>query len=359
MKSHFERIAWCARWPAVTVWLILAVVGVRADEIDVAGEHLVQIKIVGYEDGWIEYRDAGGVFDQLEVWRVDRLSVGGHPFAKELNDAEELTAAGQSGQALEHYGRAVRGANGFWAGLIQARLLRAADQAAQLEKMVRAFLDCLERQPVTAAHLFPSSLPEQPSRSVNRALKRIKRFESQQSEGDRKLLARMLRYALLRAVSDPEWTDLNRQIAKTVIQSKLVTERTGAVQIAAMETLLAGGAAHEVIGDVRRSLSTAPDDYVPPLLLLLGEALLASAQSPDDCLGAAIPAMRVAIHFPQTRYAGEGLLLAARAHEASGRKSDAVRILREVIRRDATMEQDKQIARKELARLSADKRSRS
>jgi len=326
--------------------------GVFADQIQLPDRVLKDVKVVGYQDGLIEFRNASGVFDQVEVWLVTSLSVDDGPYALALSEAEDLANQNQHGPAIDRYERAVRAARGFWTRLINARLLGVADRAGQYEKAARVFVEVLEFDPVAAAQLFPMVLPDQPSRGVNRALKRLEKNVESAEDSDRKLLATMLRYALLRSVADPEWTDLNRIIATTVLPTELTNERTGAVQLRALESLLEAGGRVDVLGAVQRGLVNAPDSYAPSLLLFKSRALLASAKSSDDCLAAAVPAMRVAIHFAKSEQAGDALILAAEAHEAGGFSSDAVRLLREVLRRDASTDDARQTARRQLARLT-------
>lgn len=323
-----------------------------ADEIRLADRTLKEVKVVGYENGLIEFRNASGVFDQVEVWLVTSLSVDDGAHASDLNEAEDLANRNETGPAIDRYERAVRAARGFWPRLINARLLGVTDRAGQYEQAAHAFVDVLETDPVAAAQLYPTILPDQPSRGVNRALKRLEKSVEDAEDSDRKLLAMMLRYSLLRSVADPEWTDLNRVVATTVLPTELTNERTGAVQLRALESLLDAGGRVEVLGAVQRGLANAPDSYAASLLLLKSRALLASAKTPDDCLAAAVPAMRVAIHFAKNKQVGDALILAAEAHEAGGFSDDAVRLLREVLRREASTDDARQTARKQLARLS-------
>ena len=341
----------------LTVAVLAAGAVVRADDIRTADQVLDHVTITGYENGLIAYRDADGVFDHVEIWRVDSLSVASAQRVARLNEAEQLVQSGKPAKAVILYRQALRAGHEYWPALIQARLMRAADRSGQYETSAKTFLDILGRDSVTAAHLFPQSLAHQPSRGVNRTLKRIRRFTSNQSDHGKQLLATMLRYAMLRAVADPEWTGLTKQIATAVVPPRLITPRTAPVQLSAMRSLLESGSRVEVLGAINRSLSTAPRDYLAPLLLLKSEALYLSAASPDDYLGAAIPAMRAAIYFADTPDAARGLLLAAKAHQACGHTDDAIRLLREVLRRDAATDQTRQSARRELKRLSNEKQT--
>jgi hypothetical protein len=118
-----------------------------------------------------------------------------------------------------------------------------------------------------------------------------------------------------------------------------------------MQGLLESGEQGGIVSAIDAAIPSAPEAALPQLLLLKSRTLFVLANTPEDYLAAALPAMRVAVHFADSADAGEGLLLAAEAHQASGRTADARHLLLECLRTGAATAQTKERVRSRLAEM--------
>lgn len=327
-------------------------VAARADEL-LIGQHAVhRVEIVGYEKGQLEYRAPNGAYHKVPVYEITFLTLDSISGVADFNAGEELLVKDRPAQAVERYERALRTLRGTWADLTQVRLLVAADRAGLFEKAVRATLSVAERDPVAAARLLPAALPAAPDRGTERSFERIRESLNGALPAESRQIVELLQYAMLRKLGDPRADERAAQVARLRLPAALLTPRTVEIQGDALSVLLAAARYAEVLAAVDDLLTSAPASLAPRWLLLKAEALLGSAQTDDDYLGAALVAMRVGIEYADAPVGGEGLLVAARAHEATGRTDDAVRILRECLRRDAADQRTKDAARDMLARLT-------
>jgi tetratricopeptide (TPR) repeat protein len=328
----------------------------RADEI-LAGEQAIhRAEVVGYAAGQVEYRATDGKHAKMPVWVIDYLVIDSVANVADFNEAEEYLVKDQAAQAVGRYERALRGSSGYMADLAQVRLLMAADRAGAFEKAVRAFLTLTEKDPVAAANLFPESLPVEMSSASARNIAKIESvLADPAARGDRSLVEYLL-YEARRKQTDtpvPALANLAEAVAITQLPAELMTVRTAKVKAAAMEALMLAGRAEEIIAAIDASLVDLPVDLIPEFLLLKSRAMLSGAETYEGWMEAALPAMRAAIHYADTPAAGEGLLLAAEAHEKAGLVDDATRLLRRCLRLDSATENAKDRARQTLARLAA------
>jgi hypothetical protein len=229
----------------------------------------------------------------------------------------------------------------------------AADRAGAHEKAVRSFLTLAEKDPVATAHLFPDSLSSATAGTATRFLQWIENALADQSLKNRSLVE-YLRYDARRKISgEADSLALATDVAGRHLPAQLMTDKAAAIKAAAMEQLLQAGRGTEIIASIDTSLADLPAELMPAFLLLKSRALMSIAADADGYMEAALPAMRVAIHFADTPTAGEGLLLAAFAHEQAGYRDDAIRLLRRCLSLEAASDDAKDRAHQSIRRLTA------
>jgi len=324
----------------------------RADELQVNGSSLHRVQVVGYARGEVEIVTATGERDLIPLHEIELMVLDSVTGVADFNQAEELMVKRQAAQAVERYERAVRAARGFWASMARVRLLAAADLAGNLEKTVRAWLDVLAEDPETAAVMLPQTKAQERTPANQRTLKRLENALDELTEEDARTLVALLHFDILRSISDRESNASATRVARQTLPAKLMTARTITVKLEALRTELSAGRYDDVLASVDAMIPDAPEAHLPELLLVKSRAQLMAARNDRERLRAALPALRVVIHFPNCSLAGEGLLLAADAHTGGGRSADAERLLRECLRRSGVPEQVKEQARAQLAALT-------
>lgn len=338
--------------PMVLLIAILPAASTLADTMVVRGKTLSKIQIAGYSEGMIEYRTARGEFDQLSILNVESIQVDSIDGVSNFNAAETFMQEERPRKAVERYEKALKSANGFWRRLTRARLVQASDESFRFEKTVGHWLKIAHRDEVTAALLLPRNLPDKRSPATRRVLKKLERSIERSATQKERALLQMLRFETLFRLRDAAARVLAAPLMDLTLKAELLAPRTTAVFVNAGDLLIEHGESAQVQRIVEKAIVEAPEGSLPFLLLLKSKALLAVAVTPEECLSAALPAMRVVIHFPNHTLAGDGLVLAAKAHDASGRPADAKRLLEACIALDKTKTETKAEANRLLKRLT-------
>jgi tetratricopeptide (TPR) repeat protein len=325
--------------------------GARADEITYEGRTLHRAQIVDYADGEIEVRTETGEYDHLPLDAVEFIVLDSVSGVADFNQAEELLVQNKAGRAVERYERAVRSARGFWATIARVRLVMAADASGNLDRAVRAWTELVDEDLVTAARLIPQSAIAQRERANRRTIIRLAKVIAAHDGGAARHLLELMHCELLRRVGSPDLAECARAVARQPLPPRIISERSVAIWLAAVSTGLTNANRDETLAALDDMLADAPGPYLPDVLLAKARVLLATARSEREYFDAALPAMRVVVHFPKTIQAGDGLLLAAEAHEAAGQVPAARRLLRECLARDTVPERVRVQAREALVRL--------
>ena len=321
-----------------------------ADDVIAGQQPWRRVELTGYGRGAIEFRTLSGETLHLPIEQLDSLFIDTASNMDDFNQAEEYLRQQQPGQAVIRYERVLVGLRGFWADLALARLCTAADRAGQFERSVRAFLQLAERDAVSAAAILPRSLAPPTPQDLDQALRRIDQAAQRDPAAEFAPLIPMLRFALLTGAKDARAGLLAEEIAAQQFPTSLCKPRSAGVRLTAIEAVLAAGKPSAAAAAADKLLESIPEAMLPDVLMVKSRALLAAAQSPDECLASTLPALRIVIHYPDHELTGPALLLAATAHERSGRRADAVRLLRDILRRDRLPDAVKSEAR---ARLEA------
>ncbi len=323
-----------------------------ADSVIVRGKPLEDIQIVGFSEGMIEYSTAIGDFDHFSIRDIDSIAIDSVDRAEMFNAAETFVARNDPRKSLEAYEKAQLSARGFWSELVRARFVQAADDAHSFEKAVRAWMKIAHRDEVTASWLLPVNLPDQPSHATRRVIKKLERAIERSATLTERALLETIRFSTLHAMDDVSARVLAAPLMNMIIKTRIFAPRTVAVFVAAGDLLIENGEFAHVTQQVEKTVTEVQHELLPEILLLKSRALLASASNQEDYLSAALPAMRVVIHFPNHPLVGEGLILAAQAHQASGRSSQAKRLLEACIATEQSSSKTRNKAANLLKRLT-------
>jgi tetratricopeptide (TPR) repeat protein len=333
--------------------MLLFAAGSRADEIVVDGQSLHRVQVVGYADGALEIHTSGGETDRYPLRDVEYILLDSITGVADFNQAEELVVKREWAQAVERYERAVRASRGSWASMMRVRLLMAAQANGDLERAVRVWLEVAVEDPKTAADLLPDAESATRDPASRRTLKRLEKALEGPGESDVRRLVTLLYYDFLRAMADAGAPAAAHDVAKLRMPAAHMTARTLSIQLAALRAELAAKRYDDALVALDALIVDAPEPHLPDVLLLKARALLGTAQNERELLQAAMPAMRIVVHFPRSPAVGEGLLVAAEAHERTGRVTEAQRLLRECLRRGDVPDLVREEARLSLAKLSA------
>ncbi|MCP4590471.1 MAG: hypothetical protein GY842_06995 [bacterium] len=320
------------RLVAVCVALVAGGVGSsRADElVTMTGERLEKIKITGYAEGTISFRQPAGEFAELSILDLRTVLVNSLD-VKDINEAELYMVQGEPTQAVLRYERALRATDGFWKELVHVRLLRAYDQAVYPDKAVIQWLRVMQHDARVAAQLIPQSIPRTRTPAVGKALSALERCLGKESAEPRRQLTKLLRFAIYSRIGADFADEVVREVAVPPLVGAIATESAYAIKLAGLRRLLEMGEVDAVLTAADAAIQACPQASLPGLLLLKGEAQYATAVEEADYVRAGWSFMRVPIHFPDDGSAGRCLWWAARVHERIGRTAKAADLLGECL----------------------------
>jgi len=327
--------AGAARLALASALLLPVAQPARADQLDLAGRKLTRGRILGIEQGELRFRLEDSNILAAKFTEIERLHVDPVGDFADLNAAEQFVAENEPGKAIARYERQLRTADAFWRDLLHLRLMRACDRAGQIDKAVTYFLRIMEDDhtgPAVAAQVMPFNLPAAASPVTRKAVEQLDRFAAGRDATDKRALATLLLFDVLRAVKEDRARALAPQIAELMMSPAIRTPRTGAIQLTAFRDILSGEPPPAAMKWLERAIGGGDASVLPDLLLLKGEALLRRATTNEDRLRAGWTFMRVAIHFSGDPRAAEGLIRAAEVHASVARKDRAKALLEEAIK---------------------------
>ena len=321
----------------------------------VQGESHARVRVSGLVAGMLQFEDAERVPREVWLGDVDLLVIESVRNLADFTEAERYLAEGDFERAIVRYQRALRVAEGFWADLVQTRLLRACDAAGRLDQALLSFVRVMRGETTglaVAADMIPNRIPPNRDATVARGLKHLDSALAGANDEQRALLD-LVRYEVLRTTGDARAATLAATVAERRLPQILRHERTYEIQAAALRTLLQGVHTPGQLRALDQALADCPDAVLPSLLLLKGETLLRTASAPEEYIRAAWPFMRVVIHMPDDPRAAEGLFGAAQALERIGRPAKAVQLLEECVAHPGISAELHERAERELERLRA------
>jgi len=325
---------------------------VRADQITTESESHLGAKVIGLEGADLRFRTADGRLvtariDEIKLILVDR----GGAF-DDFNQAERFFADGEPERAIIRYRRSLRLSEGFWEAVVLSRLVLACDAAGHLDTATLNLVRVLESRwagPAAAARLMPRTVPTPPGRRVSRALERLNTTIPLTLDEASRSLLEILRYEILRQIGDDRAGQMARHIATMSIPPEARSQRVYETHLYALRAALGDGVAPELLDGLDRAVRDCPDEALPGLMLLKGEALMTTATTHEDIIRASWPFLRVAIHFPDDPLAADGLYRAALALERLGREDKAMELLEECLGHERVTDPTRKLA--ESARL--------
>ena len=342
--------------PAFILWLTLTAPG-RADQIVVNSTNYPAAKILGYQEGRIQFRTAAGSLEGAWIDQVDLVIVDrGGPFV-DFNQAERYLAGSQPQEAMVRYRRTLRLSADFWADLVESRLLAACARTGDLAQTALYYIRVVRGKrsgPTAAVRLMPRSISDQRDATVVRAIEQLENAISAAPNDEQRMPLDLFRYEILRSINDPRATSAAQRIAVMEIPIALHCERVYAVQLAAMKAAMSDEADPAELTGLDRAIRDCPREMLPSFLLLKGETLLRGASTREEIIRAAWPFMRVAIHMRKDPRAAEGLYGAARAVERLGRPDQAIALLEECLGHRQLTEEIRREANTALDRLRSE-----
>jgi len=307
---------------------------VLADQVVAKGTSYAGAKVLGFEQGQLQFRAADGRLQTQWVNDIDLLVVDRGGVFDDFNLAERFYQSGEFDKAAVRYERALRLSDEFWPDLAAVRLVMAYDRIGQLDKATMNFIRVVRGRfagPATAALLVPQTTPAKRDAKFTRAIEQLDAALAQNPGDTMRVLFEVLRYEIYRRAEDERAARAAATVAELAIPEAVRSDRVYACVLAAMQETLKGGVGPERLANLDRALRDCPDSSLPGFLLLKGETLLQTAAAREDIIRASWPFLRVIVHMPDDPRAAEALLGAASAVERLGRIDQAVAFTEECV----------------------------
>lgn len=303
-----------------------------ADQVVAKGTSYAGSKVLGFEQGRLQFRAADGRIltqwvNDIELIVVDRGGV-----FDDFNLAERFLQAGEFEKSAVRFERAIRLSDEFWPDLAAARLVMAYDRIGQLDKATMNFIRVVRGRfagPATAARLVPRTIPAKRDAKFTRAIEQLDSALGQNPGETLRVLFEVLRYEILRRAEDERAARAAATVAALDVPDAVRSEDVYAGVLAAMQETLKISVGPERLADLDRAIRDCPDSSLPGFLILKGETLLRTAAAREDVIRASWPFLRVVVHMPGDPRAAEALLGAASAVERLGRADQAVAFVEE------------------------------
>ncbi len=337
MSYHNSRHCF-ARSPAASHLICWLIVGLsttaHADQVIVHGVNHTNTKVVGLDQGKLQFRLADG--RTLAVWidEVQLILVDRGGIFDDFNQAEQFLHDGDALKAIVRYERTLRLTQEFWADLIACRLAAAHDRAGQIDRAAQYFIRIVNGEfsgMAPAARLYPMNIPDKRDGRVARAVDMLAEESRKLGQDDRRILLDALRYEIL-AKTDPNAAKpLSRTVAELAVPAPARTEHVYGVILRAMQEVFTSMPGSLSLIALDRTIRDCPETKLPAFLILKGQLLLQSAQSREQIMHAAWAFLRVPIHMPNNELAPKALLEAARAMKALERPEQVQTLLAECL----------------------------
>ena len=329
-----------------------------ADQLRMGEANYPGAKIIGLEQGRLQFRTASGKLAHAWLNDVDLIIVDrGGPFA-DFNEAEQYLTAGQGSSAVVRYRRARRRCTGFWSELVEIRLFQAYAAAGPIDQAALSFVRVVRGKwsgPAAAVRLIPTAVPGTALPGVPRAIQTLEAALRKNPTPSQRVPLELFRYELFRLSGNRRATEAQDQIATLIVPEFARCDRVFAIQLAALTQALQDGPTTEELVGLDGLIERCPEAMLPGALLLKGEVLLRTAQSREELIRAGWPFLRVAVHMPNDPRAAEGLFGAARALERLGRIDKAAELIAECLAHKKLTEETRKRAQAALERLQSER----
>jgi len=287
----------------------------QADQVIVQGVSHTEAKIVGLDQGRLQFRIADGRtlsawVDEVGLMLVDRGGV-----FDDFNQAEQFLHGGDPLKAIARYERTLRLTQEFWPDLIACRLAAAHDLAGQIDRAAYYLVRMIQGEFAgvgLAARLYPRNIPEKRDARVARAVDILADESRKAGDDDRRSLMDILRYEILAKTDPTAAKPLARGVAEQIVPAPARTEHVYEVVLQAMKEINASSTGGLNLAVLDRAIRDCPENSMPEFLILKGQILQQGAQTREQKIHAAWAFMRVPIHWPDHELAPQALLDAGR-----------------------------------------------
>ena len=325
-----------------------------ADQVVAKGTSYAGAKVLGFEQGRLQFRAADGRLQTQWANDIDLMVVDRGGVFDDFNLAERFFQAGEFDKAAVRYERALRLSDEFWPDLAAARLVMAYDRIGQFDKATMNYIRVVRGRfagPATAARLVPQATPAKRDAKFTRAIEQLDSALGQNPGETMRVLFEVLRYEILRRAEDERAARAAATVAALPLPEAIRSERVYAGMLAALRETLQSGVTAEQLAYLDRAVRDCPDASLPGFMLLKGESLLRTAVAREDIIRAAWPFLRVVVHMPDDPRAAEALLGAASAVEHLGRPDQAVTFVEECLAHKRLSDETRGKAQAMLTRL--------
>lgn len=327
-----------------------------ADQIVTNNENYRAAKIVGFEGGEVRLRTSDGRLRSEWIDRIRLLLVERGGVFEDFNQAERFFSDGQPARAIVRYRRSLRVVQDFWPDLIAARLLRACEEANQLDTAVLNWIRLLEGDwggPSAAARLLPKNIGGKRNQRAIKAIEQLDSARARSRHDAQVALIELLRFEILRQVHDDRTASAAHRAASVTLPTESRSPEVYRILLSAMTTSLSAQEQSNIMVALDRAIAHCPDSLLPDFLLLKGQTLKRSANTPQELMRAAWPLLRVPIHFAGDPRAAVGLYEAAGVLDRLGRRKKASELLSECLKHAHVTEATKKLALSAQLRLES------
>ncbi len=328
-----------------------------ADQIVTDTENYRAAKIVGFEGGEVHLRTSDGRIRSEWIDRIQLLLVERGGIFDDFNQAERFFSDDQPVRAIVRYRRTLRLVQDFWPDLIAARLLRACEEVNQFDTAVLNWIRLLEGDwggPSAAARLLPKNIGGKRNQRTIKAIEQLDTARTRNRHDAQVALIELLRFEILRQIHDDRTTSSAHRAAIVMLPTESRSPEVYRILLSAMTNCLSAKVHSNVMAAVDRAIAHCPDSLLPDFLLLKGQTLTRTANTPEELMRAAWPLLRVSIHFARDPRAAEGLYEAAVVMDRLGRRKKAQQLLAECLEHAHVTEATKKLALKAQLRLESD-----
>jgi tetratricopeptide (TPR) repeat protein len=324
---------------------------VVADKINYSGA-----RITALAQGKLHFRVPDGTLRTPWIHEVDLIVVDREGAFLDFNEAERSLSDGDAAQALIRYRRALRLREDFWADLIAARMVLAAERAGRIDESVAPFLRALRGEavgPAGAARFIPLALPKERTPEMVKALEQLDAALLADPTPPERAVIALFRFALLQSGGDPRTPESADALAAMELPSSVGGERVFAIVRSALEEAIRRNVAVGLEEALDRAIRDCPENLLPDFLWLKGRFLLAGATNREEIIRATWPLMRIVIHRPDHARTPQALHETATAMERLGRPDQAMALLQDCLRHPKTSEILRKQAEETLSRLQS------
>lgn len=310
------------------LWVTFLAVPAAADTVHLrSAQSIRNVRIVAFKQGRLETIDVKrGDRRLFEYSEIALIRVDGQP---NLNEAEKLLAARQTGSVVKEYESALAKApaKGGWIPVwVKVRLMALFAAQGQIDRVVDTYIDLAGQIPDWVILVAPaqSDLKAPAAQREAAARRLVQAREASNSAKTREALAKFYQRLGGDRVLPPA---KDTQVVGADVRDVEKFDQPGPWLDAWAEEKIKSGNADAVLRVTGRLFGSALRRNLPAVFYWQGRARLEKR----DYDAAALDFLEVAIEFPAGAYAPAALFYAAQAAAATGRTGYAERLQRELI----------------------------